>query len=203
LKSHQLAVRIILNFLPREGLCKTFSCFRSSLLGLTKNFPFNSSKSFTPIFHFSMVALVADNQLQVTALCIKHMKCSFPFLWFVIVICLLLEVYHRDVTEGLNCKCSFEDFIIVDVKVNCQCNKSPEFDRREADEETVPVSVTIGFGLVFCMWLIVTCVVEFFFTTQVTTPLSKLAWYCAFVILITEILWSNCFGYNSGSRKWT
>jgi hypothetical protein len=53
------------------------------------------------------------------------------------------------------------------------------------------------------MWLIVTCVVEFFFTTQVTTPLSKLAWYCAFVILITEILWSNCFGYNSGSRKWT
>jgi len=121
-----------------------------------------------------MVALVADNRLQVTASHIKRMKFSFPFLWFVIVICLLLEAYHRDVTEGLNCKCSFEDFITVDVKVNCQCNKSPEFDRSEADE-TVPVSVAIGFGLVFFVWLVVTCVVEFFFTTQVTTPLSKLA----------------------------
>jgi hypothetical protein len=116
-------------------------------------FPFKSLKSFTPIFHFSVVALVADYQLQVTASCIKPMKCSFPFLWFVIVICLLLEAYHRDVTEGLNCKCSFEDFITVDVKVNFQCKKSPEFDRSKADEETVPVSVAIGFGLVFFMWL--------------------------------------------------
>jgi hypothetical protein len=75
----------------------------------------------------------------------------------------------------LNCKCSFEDFITVDVNVYCQCNKSPEFDRSEANEETVPVSVTIGFGLVLLMWLIVTCVVEFFFITQVSIPLSKLA----------------------------
>jgi len=42
----------------------------------------------------------------------------------VIVICLLLEAYHRDVIEGLICKCSFEDFITVDVNVKCQCNKS-------------------------------------------------------------------------------
>jgi hypothetical protein len=75
----------------------------------------------------------------------------------------------------LNCKCSFEDFITVDVNVKCQCDKSPEFDGSEANEETIPVSVTIGFGLVFFMWLIVTCVVEFFFTTQVSIPLSRLA----------------------------
>jgi len=105
----------------------------------------------------------------------KPMKCSFSFLWFVIVICLLLEAYHRDVTEGLNCKCGFEDFITVDINVYCHCNKSPEFDRSEANEETVPVSVTVGFGLVLLMWLIVTCVVEFFFITQVSIPLSKLA----------------------------
>jgi hypothetical protein len=126
-----------------------FSCFRSSLLGLIKNLSFKSLKSFTPIFHFSVVALVADDRLQVTASCIKPMKCSFPFLWFVIVICLLLKAYHRDITEGLDCKCSFEDFIIIDVNVKCQCNKSPEFDRSEANEETVPVSVTVGFGVFF------------------------------------------------------
>jgi hypothetical protein len=152
-----------------------FSCFQSSLLGLIKNFPFKISKSFTPILHFSMVALVADDRLQAGASRIKPMKCSFPFLWFVIVICLLLEAYRRDVTEGLYCMCSFEDFITVDINVKCHCNKSPEFDRSEANEETVPVSVTFGFGLVFFMWLIVTCVVEFFFTTQVSMPLSKLA----------------------------
>jgi preprotein translocase subunit SecG len=55
------------------------------------------------------------------------------------------------------------------------------------------------------MWLIVTCVVEFFFTTQVSMPLSKLAWYYAFVFLIIEIFWGNCLGseYNSRSIKWT
>lgn len=91
LKSHQLPVRIILNFSPYEGLCKMFSYFRSSLLGLIKNFPFKSLKSSTSIFHFSMVALVIDDRLQAATSCIKPMKCSFPFLWFVIVICLLLE----------------------------------------------------------------------------------------------------------------
>lgn len=76
--------------------------------------------------------------------------------------------------EGLNWKCCFEDFITVDVDVHYQCIESLEFDRSEANE-TVPVSVTVGFGLVFFMWLIVTCVVEFFFTTQLSIPLSKLA----------------------------
>jgi len=75
--------------------------------------------------------LVADDRLQATASCIKPM--TFPFLWFVIVICLQWEACHRDVTEGLNCKCSFEDFITVNVHVKYQCNKSPEFDRSEAN----------------------------------------------------------------------
>jgi hypothetical protein len=78
------------------------------------------------------------------------MKCLFPFFQFVIVICLLLEACHRDVAEGLNSfKCSVDDFITVDANVNCQCNASPEFDRSEANEETVPVLATVDFGLVF------------------------------------------------------
>lgn len=68
-----------------------------------------------------------------------------------IVIYLLLEAYHRVVAESLNCKCCFEDFITVDVNVNYQCIESPKFDRSEANEETVPLSVTVGFGLVFFM----------------------------------------------------